>query len=156
MSRWLGLLEDGSVVQAIRLERLRDSAKLWGALCWQANGFSKGAHAIARFHALGSGPESYPMCSGLFVLLPDPTRLKLQMPHWYANAPSSPSPDLCHDCHDKCQGAKGQRAVQNFFCSSESSLPRFILVSRTMKRMMLTRPWLGSDVRCLATLEECF
>eukprot|EP00439_Symbiodinium_sp_Y106_P086792 s125_g35.t46 len=42
--RWLGLLEDGSVVQA--------------------NGFSKGAHAIARFHALG---------------------LKLQMPHWYAN-----------------------------------------------------------------------
>ena len=44
LPRWLGLLEDGSVIQA--------------------NGFSKGAQAIARFHALGQS---------------------LPMPHWYTN-----------------------------------------------------------------------
>ncbi|CAE7854645.1 Nrdc, partial [Symbiodinium sp. KB8] len=64
--RWLGLFEDGSVVQA--------------------NGFSKGAHAIARFHALG---------------------LKLQMPHWYANVYSDLQDNEENEAHTPQEPSEG-------------------------------------------------
>ncbi|CAJ1351587.1 unnamed protein product, partial [Effrenium voratum] len=72
LPRWLGLLEDGSVVQA--------------------NGFSKGAHAIARFHALGQS---------------------LPMPHWYANVYSDAQGGEGRDEADpqSAEPAGGQKGI---------------------------------------------